>query len=204
MKIIVDGREDLVSADDTDCLGDILTEITAFLQENGQSVIEIQLDDNIIDREKWVAFASELLGQFNELHITTVPTEELCLSTLKEMQDTLPKISAQIQQVAIEVQSGKTNTALDQLNSVLLSWEMVQLGLQNIGRLFKLDFSTIQTGEITLEELSKKGNQMLVETKDAMEAADMVTVSDILEYELAPLFKNWEVALETIVKEISK
>lgn len=205
MKIIIDGNEDIVSADDSDCLDDTLTDLTKFLHENGFSILEISLDDNVLDVPKRLAFASETLASFKEMHVSTVPTAELCKSALNEMHSSFAQLGEKMQEAAGHIQAGQNQSAIEILGKILLDWETIQQGLSDIVRLANQDFDSIKIADgSSYNKLSEKARGLLDEIENALKQQDMVTVSDILEYEMAAHMKEWTEILDVVGETITK
>ncbi len=201
MKISIDGRTDIVSADDGYSLGEILRQIDDFLRERGRMTVRATLDDNPLTRSD-TTLLKRKVDEFGLLDISTKDIREQAVQALSEVRSHLPVIVQKVVRVSEQIQSG----GLDEgYKTLVVCADMVNLVvrvIEEVRILAGIDLDALDLPGASVGERIGEVRDVLKATKEALDARDAVTVADLMEYELAPKLKGWDEVLEGLMQKV--
>ncbi|MEW5768158.1 MAG: hypothetical protein AB1797_11160 [bacterium] len=221
MEIRVNGKPLEVELEAEKTLGEIMDGLTRWVIEQGKVVLHVILNGQTLlaaDQEA----ASIPLEDIKTLELEIIEKEALSeedealfmkaetldattiLENMMEMKTRIPDLAAQLEGVSIGLTTGGQAQAMDLLQGVTRSIdEMISL-LKDTRRLFDLEYQGIQIGEQSIEDKIMNLKSLLAEIITAFEHNDLVMLSDLLEYELAPMLSSWGEVMDVLITEIEK
>lgn len=221
MEIRVNGKPLEVELEEEKTLGEIMDGLTRWVAEQGKIVFHVMLNGKTLlatDQEaasisledirtlELEIIEKEALSEGDEAML--MPTETLdattILENMMEMKIHIPDLAAQLEGVSIGLTTGGQVQAMDLLQGVTRSIdEMISL-LKDTRRLFDLEYRSIQIGEQSIEDKIMNLKSLLAEIITAFENNDLVMLSDLLEYELAPMLSSWGEVMDVLITEVEK
>lgn len=187
IQIFVNGESLEFTVEHEKTIGELLGEVETFCNKNGHTVFKIIADGKEIPAEQLDAFFAKPISGKETLQLFTQSGDEVT-AHIRELGSVFKESAAALQNVSVKMQTGDDAAVLILIESVsqqmktLLDFLRLEI-ISNIGVNTKLGDSSI------LEE-QKKITGFLKEIADAFADNDIITVSDLCEYELAPLLEN--------------
>ncbi len=174
-------------------LRDILLEIDQFIlmhekryiDSNGMVTLEALLNQllyTIPKLLKWIAVKDR---EIDKIH---------CSSFIKELFEDIHTICSEsldkFEQIGRDLQIGNDLQALNNLCYLTEILDEVIILLKRAQDIFKIDFKKLTGLHKNIDDLFQNITSRLKEVEDAFKEGDMVTVGDLMEYEVEPLFES--------------
>ncbi len=183
----------------------LLNEMRLALDERPEGKAAIALLD-----EKKTLFESMrdifrlLLGgdHLKRLIIQSIDSPDVLIKSMREIRDSLDEQMKNISGTVMAYQTGRDSEGAERLQVFV---DFIYLYLRTCFQaapVFQLDFSRIESGGITVEEKNARLNDLLNEMLAALENNDIISLSDILEYEIRPELENLGAFLESLLGAI--
>ncbi len=204
LEIRINGQPGLLGPGDCADIGSLLDEIRKFMSEHQLAITRLSLDGEELTGDGETSLGSSTLDQHESLDIRAVGIHGLALSILEGARNLLPSIGENFVKVAGGLTVGQSREALTLLEEGLEACSMVMQSFEDMRQLFTLDLGAIQVEDETLAEKSQRMHRHLLDIAEATAIQDLVTVSDLLEYELTPLVVSWQAAtflLEQLIQD---
>lgn len=201
MKISIDGKADIVSADDGYSLGEILRQIDEFLREQGRIAVQATLDDNPLARSD-TKLLKKKVDEFGLLEISTGDIREQAVQALSGVRSHLPVIVQKVIRVSEQIQSGGLKEGYKTLVVCADLASLVVRVIEEVRILMGVDLDTLGLPGASVGERIVEVRDVLKATKEALDAHDTVTVADLMEYELAPKLERWDEVLEGLIQKV--
>jgi len=202
MKISIDGKADIVSADDGYSLGEILRQIDKFLREQGRMAVQATLDDNPLARSD-TTLLKKKVDEFGLLEISTGGIREQAVQALSGVRSHLPVIVQKVIRVSEQIQSGGLKEGYKTLMVCADLATLVVRVIEEVRILMGVDLDTLDLPGASVGDRIGEVRDVLKATKEALDAHDTVTVADLMEYELAPKLERWDEVLEGLIEKVS-
>ncbi|RLE11165.1 hypothetical protein DRI96_06670 [Candidatus Aerophobetes bacterium] len=202
MKIVIDGFEDLVIAEEDETLRQLLVQLDKWIRENNRIIVQIKLEGRSLSELDEKVVFDRKVGEFKTLELFTANLWQWAIDSLEEIKVYLPEIAKKMEQVSLLIQQGDSKKAFSLLDRYIGLWERVNQILRTIEKIFALDYNKIflkKNGDsYNMEELV----QLLEEAKRAIGDNDFLALADILEYELAPRIREKKKLVEEIINTL--
>lgn len=172
-------------------IGQLLGEVEKFCNENGHTIYKIFLGEDELPLESLDALFQKSIQSNIELNLFTLSAETI-KKNIDYIATDLEKKSESLKEVGIKLQTNDDVFVLDLIAGISKSIKTLFEYL-NVVEFLHIEKTKIEKEKILQNQ--KFINEFLKEITNALEEKDIVTVSDLSEYELAPL-------LESFVKEL--
>ncbi len=136
------------------------------------------------------------------LVIQSVDSPDVIFKTLLNLKSMVLKQVDNLEVVAGLYQKGKDNEALEIIHTLVDFLYLYMRTCYQVSPVFGINLADIVHNDQSLEELNIRLQDMLSEIADIMENNDIVSLSDILEYELKPLIGELDDYLGIILQNI--
>ena len=187
MEIIVDGKRGFNVQAESPSISDILTEIDTYLRAQGRAMQTVMADGENIPPEKMgEVFAGKNPGEIQSLEVNSEVLSALVEESLGELEDVLPELPKVCHELAEVFQSESPDEGYAIFEQLAEIWAAVKLRQQQVIKVLELEIGTLRIGDRPLEELQDELNKTLQDAAKALEAKDLISLADLLEYELAP------------------
>jgi len=182
-------------------LDELRRRIAKFVSEMGDNG-EINIDDSIFMNIKEILNIFLVSDEMKRLIIDSIDSPDVLINSLKEIREHLPELKTILESAAISYQSGNDAQGMDQLlNFINFMFNYTRTCYQ-ISPVFDIPLKDIVIGEESLEEKNRELQILLNETVDIMENNDMISLADILEYDITESMENLEQYIELLLKRI--
>ncbi|MEW6534126.1 MAG: hypothetical protein AB1454_00725 [Candidatus Auribacterota bacterium] len=186
MKIIVDGVKTDLNTDRCSSFDEVLLTIQNHVRDIDDRRLVI---DVTVDGRKLHEFDQEIKAAnpstFKEIVIKTDDVNKTAIRALKEIKDGLPKLSGSMNNIAESLQAGDRGRALETFSQSCTEWRKIIQFLDDLAVLLQINYSTLKVNDKSVDRANEELLSLLMDTKKAIEADDLVMLSDLLEYELA-------------------
>jgi hypothetical protein len=169
-------------------LPDFFRQLNERVNKKGRVITRFQVqgldyDLNQMDQDAWV-------NQNDSIEIESASPVEVAKKSIQEMLHHLPALDKDAEQILNELVKGNRELSFRLFSSFLGEFRGIIQTFQSIEAIFGLDYSKIQAAEKTIQELNENLIKTLKDMKTALENEDMVSLSDLLEYEIKPIFSG--------------
>ncbi|UTC68152.1 MULTISPECIES: hypothetical protein [unclassified Treponema] len=187
MNIKLNGQEIDLKFDTETTIGDVLGNIEEVCRKQKNTITQVCADGKELTLSQLDELFTKSLQEDITIELFTTSGDDI-KELLKELGQIFIKNSEEIEQIPIKVQTGNDM-------EVIKTIEEFSLNLAKLYETAKLfDIADIPNdlnfGEMTLGEYQKEISSNLDAIINAIEGIDTVEISDIAEYELAPLVKK--------------
>jgi len=202
--ISVDGRTDIVSADKGHSLREIIKRLSDLLGNSNRTILSAKADG----RPVYLAGDSDLLNrkvdEFSLVEVETIDVRTQAANALREVKNHLPGLTKALVEVTKSIQSGEVLKGYKSLATCADVLNLVVHVIDEVRTLLGIDLNTLRTNGSTLAEHLEQVRNVLRDAKAALDTNDIVTVADLMEYELAPRIGKWDAVLDTLLKTIGE
>lgn len=183
MEIRLDGQDGLLSPSAGMKLGKLLEEIDTVVHSLGREVTKLTLDGKEIGGEHQTDVELVVDG-LDLLEVTTTPQLELVTNLLESTTKVLPQLDKILPETAAKFRRGQPREGATHLKRVVDALSLIQSTL-SLSKGLRLD-ATLGDGapETTTNDTLATLTTHLEELSTAFKNQDLVTVADVLEYEL--------------------
>ncbi len=158
-------------------------------------------DINLLKRQEYVNIG---IDQIDKIEITVENRLERVLESLDEITRILPMISSSFGEVANFLIAGQKHKSLTLFSSVLENWRQVIGFLKVIEGTYKIKFEDLDFKGKRVIDANNELYDLLINVKNAIENDDLVTVSDLIEYEIKDKLEEQKEIIEVIKKAITE
>lgn len=204
MKVVLDNHSlDINVKDDTN-LEQLLIAVQEQLRQQGTSklVVDVRVDgEEVFQAQHDMSLIG--LGQVQTVEITTDNVVSTAVKGLTAIQKQLPQLAERMANIATLLQEGRREEALETFSQVCNDWRKIIQFFDSLGTVFGLDYNSIDVDGKTFDSINAELLGLLGDTKTAITNDDLVMLSDLVEYELAPKL-NEEVQIVEKILELIK
>lgn len=202
MKIIINGNEELSVPENAKTLAEVLNYLIDNLYERHLGLVKLRVNEqHVSPGESLNAVQNMDITNINKLEVEAVPILQLLKESISDLEKYTPELSNICYGIADLFQSENPNDAFVPFQRLTEIWGEVKnreaMIVNTISRYMKEDSSVVNE----IIEHHKELNQFLNEAYDALERGDIVSLSDILQYELAPRAER-EINIVNLLKQL--
>ncbi len=136
------------------------------------------------------------------LIIQSVDSPDVLFKTLLDLKTLVPQQVDNLEAIAGLYQKGKDNEALEIIHTLVDFLYLYMRTCYQVSPVFGIHLADIVLNNQSLEELNIRLQDMLSEIVEIMENNDIVSLSDILEYELKPLIGELDNYIDVMLQQI--
>jgi hypothetical protein len=170
----------------------------AGMKDNG----EIDIEDSLFINLKEIFHIFLVSEEMKRLIIESIDSPDVLINSLKEIKGHLPEQKTILEKAAVSYQTGNDNKGMEQLFSFIDFMFNYTRTCYQISPVFDIALKDIVIGDESLEEKNRELQILLNETVDIMENNDMISLADILEYEIAESMENLEQYIDLLLEKI--
>ena len=158
-----------------------------------------EIFNQVKDVLKIIVFSESM----KKIIIESIESPDNLINMLVDIKKELPDQIKNMEEIAIAFQTGKDKDGAQKIN-IFVDFIMKYLkACYQSSSLFELDFSSIVVGESSFEDKNNELSDLLSEIVEVMENDDIISLSDIMEYELLTLFEEIGSFIDKLLDEIS-
>jgi hypothetical protein len=136
------------------------------------------------------------------LIMKSIESPDTIINLLQEIKKQGAEELQNIQNIAVAFQTGKDAEGVERINRFLDFFYTYSRTCYQVIPVFNLDIKTVIVNEISLEEKNEQFSDLLSEVTDALENEDMISLADIMEYEIMPAMEDLEEYIDTLLNQI--
>lgn len=156
--------------------------------------------NDVKDIFKIVLISDEL----KRLVINNIDSPDFLVESLKTVKETLPAQLDNLEQAAVAFQTGKDSEASERLGKFVdFMYGYIRTSYQAVP-VFGIDLDSVKIEGRSIEEANMELNELLNEILSAMENRDIITLADVLEYQIKPALENFSAYIDAIYEIILK
>ena len=186
MQVLINDESVDLATEEKPTLGDVVIQAEKFASKYGKVITQITVNGELITAEDENLRRFDECDSSDEINMLMDTPRNIIVAALEEADSDIPKIVENLKNVAAHLQTGSRRAAFSLFSQCIEQWKQVI-------NLFRIAESVIgiNTKELviegrTLDNVQTELLELLVETKKSMQEDDAITLSDLLEYELAP------------------
>jgi hypothetical protein len=192
---------DATAADYLDRLDKMKHSVVSFLSEMKDDG-EVDIDDSLFINLREILGIFLVSEEMKRLVIESIDSPDVLIVSLKEIQKQLPQQKEILEKAAVSYQTGNDSQGMDQLFQFIDFMFGYTRTCYQIAPVFDVNLAEIVIDDISLDEKNRELQTMLNETLEIMESNDMISLADILEYEIKELMENLEQYIDILLKKI--
>jgi len=204
MQVTVGGVEVDLSSSGVQTLGELIDAVQDAAAEKDEVVVGIELNGERIGPEQETAQREQELGPDDVVAFAVQDASALLAGALEQTRNSLPELENRLEQVAMALQSGSRQEAFSMFSDCLTHWRQVIHLLQVSQACLGYDPAQIEIDGRSLQQLNEELLSALQETKQAMEQGDLVSLSDLLEYELVAKIRQEATVLDRLISMVPR
>ncbi len=144
-----------------------------------------------------------LSDEMRSLIVQSIDSPDVLISSIAQARDELAVQLAGVQAAAVAYQMGKDMEGSERLKSFVDFIYRYTRTCYQLVPMFHVDLSEISVEGVSLEEKNRTLRGLLHEIITVMENNDIISLSDILEYEIRPALENLGAYLDQLVGKIT-
>lgn len=145
-----------------------------------------------------------LSENLKSLIIQSIDSPNVLLNSLMEIREELPAQLLNLEDAAIAFQTGKDNQGSEKLQQFIdFIYRYIRTSSQ-ISPVFDIDPAGISSGGTTLEDKNRLIRELLDQIVVVMENNDIISLADILEYEMRPALENIVLYIDLLLGKIGE
>lgn len=187
MDLIVDGQRDLEFDSNWTTIADVLEGIDATLRERGRGMLSVTCDGNrVLPEQLLEVLGDKTLDDVAALEIQSEALMTLAAKSVKEMEEVIPELAVACHGLAELFQSETPEQGFEKFEQLAEIWSTVKTRQELVASALGLDLGELIVDGDSVAKRHGDLNRFLEESAEALESRDLVSLGDLLEYELAP------------------
>lgn len=191
-------------------IGHYIDELKSFKREieKGEDVkglLGLFRDKGMIFKYFTGIFKVLLLGDnLKTLVIQSIDSPDVLINSLLQIKEDIPGQLQNLEDAAVAFQSGKDNEGSARLQTFIDFIYNYSRTCCQVAPVFEIDISGVIIDGVSLEEKNKEIEGLLNEILEVMENNDIISLSDILEYEIRSTLDNLDLYIDSIAEHITE
>lgn len=184
-----------ITIEDEKTVGDVLKSFEITCEESEAAVIGIVIDGVQVTADIFDEYAAKALSDSMKFEFSVV-TKQNIKDSFMHLSTLFRQLAEKMQQVPVELQSGKARNAHDSIKTLADSIEEF-CHVAALASLFK-EYTDVKINDMPFGEFFKEFSPILTDFEEALKSNDTVSVGDLSEYEICPRLESIAQALEGI------
>jgi len=182
------------------------------LQEKGIELEKIKDEkaalEKLTELEEYFISIREIMqmlltsDNLKSLIMKSIESPDTIINLLQDIKKQGAEELQNIQNIAVAFQTGNDAEGVERINRFLDFFYTYSRTCYQVIPVFNLDIKTIIVNDISLEEKNEQLSDLLTEATDALENKDMISLADIMEYEIMPAMEDLEEYIDTLLNKI--
>lgn len=175
--------------------------INLFLAENQENGVP-QLDDALFHNLKEIYAIFMVSEEMKRLITESIDSPDTLIVSLKDIRTVLPEQIKNLEEAAVAYQTGKDDEAAEKLFQFIdFMFDFTRTCYQ-VAPVFNIDLREIVIDDVSLDDKNRELQSLLHDTLEVMENNDMISLADILEYEIMESINNIDKYIEVLLENI--
>jgi len=207
MNVIANGQKIPFTVTEEKNLTDILKTLLLLTNQADKLVIECKVNGEIVSLLEREQYKDRALDGIDTIELSVVRKSQRVIDSLQDIENLFPLFFEYFTEVTNALIAGQKHKAMTKFSETLNVWRQAVNFLRVIETSFKLRFSEIIVNGKSVEQANTDLYNVLNEIKTAIEHEDLVTISDLIEYELKPKIDEQKAIcnhLQSVVQDEAK
>jgi hypothetical protein len=144
-----------------------------------------------------------LSDAMRSLIVQSIDSPDVLITSLAGAKEELSRQLLNVQAAAIAYQTGKDAEGSERLKEFVDFMYRYSRTCYQVVPVFRIELSDVEVGGLTLEDKNRELRNLLHEVIGVMENNDIISLSDLLEYEITPAIANLDKYINALLSEIS-
>jgi hypothetical protein len=191
MQVLLDSQPCSFGEASSRSVGEVLEDILARVRAQNRVVICIRCDGLEVEPGELEHVLSKPADAYERIEFVSGTAGELVIDALGRIQAMLADLEPTKAQAVEFLNQGQTPRAMELLKPYFETWRHAHEAVQQSAALLGLDLTVMALEGMPFMDIFSRFAQQLRQLKDAFEAKDMVTLTDILTYEADAITRQW-------------
>ena len=200
MEIFIKGKPLEIQLEAEDTFGSIFERVEENLGQRNMVVSGFSINNEPLTEEIEEMLWDEQPDVDIRIDVEAKKATEILTSALVEAEKDLPKLTDLMHKVAVSLQSGLKQEAYAVFQQCLSTWRQIINLLQITHDILQYQPEEIVVRGRNIDQINEELVQKLTETKEAMEADDLVNISDMIEYELCEKVEEEREVIQRLIE----
>jgi hypothetical protein len=200
--ISIDGRTDIVSADKGYSLLEIIKQLADLLVASNRTILSARADGRPVFLAENRDLLNKKVDEFSLVEVETIDIRAQAVNALREVRGHVPGLSKALLEVTKNIQAGEVLKGYKSLATCADVLNLIVHVIDEVRALLGVDLTSVQVDGSTVSAQLEGVRDVLRDAKKALDTNDIVTVADLMEYELAPRIRKWDDMLDTLLKTV--
>jgi len=200
MNIFVEGKPFQIDVPHDATYGAIIKTVEELMTQKNRIVSGVSIDSKKLTPDEEETLTDQVIAADSRIDVEVIEARALLIKALEEAEGDLPGLSESMRKVAFSLQTGLKQEAFTIFQGCLEVWRQVINLLQLSQDILQCDLENVDIDGKTIREINENLVQVLMETKEAMEADDLVRISDMLEYELCAKAEEEQKVIQWLIE----
>ncbi|PKM82400.1 MAG: hypothetical protein CVU89_05195 [Firmicutes bacterium HGW-Firmicutes-14] len=203
MKLIIDGKAIKHDFSGELKLQDVVQSVSREIASNRRIITNFEINGAPLEGSD-SQLADLTVAETGEFTIFTNLLETIITDSLSGLTKYLPQLVAGIEECAAMLQAGKRTEAMDMLQQCVTGLGWFTEIIDKSGQLITSAISPSLVEDLALLEKRQDINKVLNQVVENLTNEELLAVSDLLEYELAPLLSEWNMLIPQVIEKIEQ
>jgi hypothetical protein len=176
-------------------LATLIAEAKAKVAPQGRMLVGIQCDGLDVTGEDFTKYLVRPVQTYARIDLQSADAAALATDGLQTARALIESTETAIPGIVQQLAEGDLAGAMPQLGECCRAWLQIHEGICNVATLRKIDPAAAQADGVSMLERLAVPGARLKQLRDALEAKDLVLVSDVLAYEFPEAFAAWRTVI---------
>jgi hypothetical protein len=191
VQIYVDEQPIACPIADGDSVGALIARVREQTSATGRLFVGLAADGIDLAGGDYAETMAQPAGRYARYDFRTGDPRELVADALPFCEELLDRAEETRHEVVEQLTRGRTADGLAALSQCCAAWRQVHESIVNSLHFLNLESARVSVAGRPLPESVADMKAPLNQIRDALEAKDLVLISDVLEYEFEPVVRNW-------------
>ncbi len=160
------------------------------------------LDETLFHNLKEIFAIFMVSQEMKRLIVESIDSPDTLIVSLKDIRKVLPDQVKNLEETAVAYQTGKDEEAVEKLFQFIDFMFDYTRTCYQIAPVFNVDLREIVLDGISLDDKNRELQNLLHDTLEVMENNDMISLADILEYEIMESIKDIDKYIDILLENI--
>jgi len=185
-------------------LGDLISSLLILSNQANKVVLEVIVDEKTLPLEEREKFEDQSLKSVKKVELRVENKLPIALFALEEAKRLLPDFRTSLSEVSELLMAGQKHKAMSLFGNSLVLWRKIINFIRTVGVSYHINFNEVTFDGKKIEEKNFDLLKTLQEIKAAMEREDIVSLGDLIEYELIGKVEEQVQMIDKIIKIVKE
>ncbi len=159
-------------------------------------------DSELFNNLKEIFTILLMSDEMKELVIGSIDSPDVLISNIKKISELLPDQLKFLEEAAVAYQTGNDKEGVEKLFEFMDFVFGYTRTCDQIASVFNVDYNQVEVDGVSLNEKNRELQNLLTDTLEIVENNDMISLADILEYEMVEALENLEAYIDVVLENI--